>query len=211
MNKISNKNYRQFLDSGIITLIGTDRLTQALDNIKEKYTREGRALLITLYYTGARPNEVLRLKAEDIKKESSFITIQVPGSKGGLPRKVYIPLSRKYIMELLHYSKSWPENYILFYHYQSKYVRKVINKKGVMLRKDISNKLGYYVRKWFNGVLDESISPYYLRHNKFSQLAMKGATMDMIRQVKGSRTFESCMAYIHMSTDLAKKAARLNM
>jgi hypothetical protein len=39
-------------------------------------------------------------------------------------------------------------------------------------------------------------------------MAANDATMEEMRMVKGSRTFDSITPYVHMSTDMAKKASK---
>lgn len=208
MNKITNTNYRNFLDNGIINTISEDQVKQALNNISGRRFREGRSLLIALYYTGARPNEVLRIKAKDVEKEGSYITVRVPASKGGLPRKIYLRWKIDLVKELYKFASARPLEMYLFYNYWSKYKRKVVKKGVVTKRRDISAKLYYNVVKWFTGVVDDSVSPYFLRHNRFSKLSEAGLTMEELRMIKGSRSIDSVGYYVHMSTGTAKKAAK---
>ena len=79
--KITNKNYRGFIDTGLINIISVDMITQAMDNIKGNNMAMGRALLITLYYTGARPAEVLELKTGDLIQEGNYLVIKLIGKK----------------------------------------------------------------------------------------------------------------------------------
>ena len=207
MVRIKNENYRKFLDTGIIELIEEHHIEQALRNVKGiygKYILQGRALLITQYYTGGRPNEVLRIKAKDITEDASYIRIFIQGSKKGLPRPIYIRKKLRFAQELHKYAKSLPPDMYLFYNYKNAYERKT--KKGT--RTEIDTNWRYYCKKWFEGVIQGSITPYYLRHNRFSGLALKGATIQEIRMLKGSRTDASVMPYLHMSARTGKQIAK---
>lgn len=206
--KIKNPNYRKFLDEGIIDPVTEDHIESALKNIKGHHVREGRALLLTLYYTGARPNEVLRIKGGDVVKEDSYIVIKLPGSKGGLPRSLYFPHRKRLIREIYEYAAGLFPDSFLFYHYQNRHVRMVMTRKGLKERITISDKLRYYLNNWFTGVIEHSISPYFLRHSRFSKLAQKGVSIQDLRMLKGSRSAESVNYYIHMSTESAKKIAK---
>lgn len=212
--RIKNKHYREFLDNGVMTFLTEEHIEKALNNVTEKYKSEGRALIIALYLTGARPNEVLRLFAKDISKEGSYIKVQIKGSKGGLPRPIHLRYSNKLAKELYAYSRGLFPDMYLFYNYRSSYTRTYILKgkdtRGQVKQiVDISDKLRYYFKKWFKGVLEEAIPPYYLRHNRFSRIAEKGATDDFIMFLKGSKSVESIRPYKHMSTHAAKKVAKL--
>jgi len=208
MARIKNKNYRKFLDQGIIETINEDTIKQALNNIKGKRKKEGRALLITLYYTGARPNEILRLKTESINKDKSYLVIKMPASKNGLPRSIYLQLKKPLIKELYNFCQSIPPNMYLFYNYRSKYTRTRKTKKGITQYTEIADSLRYHFNKWFEGIIPESIPPYFLRHNRFSKLSEAGLDMQDIRILKGAKTYNSVMPYLHMSTKSAKKIAK---
>ncbi len=207
--KIKNKHYKQFMEEGIIETISTDKIEQALNNIKGKHRKEGRCLLIAMYWTGARPNEILRIKAKDISKEKTYIKIMVLGSKGGLPRTIYIPQRKPFIKELYSYAMSFFEEILLFYNYRTAYKRKILNKKGQEKEYyEMTDGLRGHFKKWFKGVTEDPIPPYFLRHNRFSKLSEAGASMEELRQIKGSKTFNSIQPYLHMSSKSAKSVGK---
>lgn len=210
MNKrIKNINYRRFLDDGIITILNEEHIKKALANIKGRHVKEGRALLIALYYTGARPNEILNLKGDDFKKEGNYILVRVPASKGGLPRTIHLQYKHEMVKELWQYAASLFPEMFLFYHYKNEYIRESMSKTGKLKEyTETTNKLRYHVKKWFTGVIEDSITTYYLRHNRFSKLAESGATSDEMRQLKGSKTYGSITPYLHMSRETARKVAK---
>jgi len=208
-NKITNPNYRKFLDEGIMEFVTEEQLKEALSNIKEKQRKQGRALLIILYYTGARPKEILYIKANDILKEGSFITIKIMGAKRGLTRKVYLQYKKSLIKELWNYVTTLPPEMFLFHSFKNTYVRSKQVKSGEIKQYvEETDKIRYYIFKWFKGVIPGSITPYFLRHNRFSKLSEAGATMQQIRQMKGSKSMKSILPYIHLSSESAKKLAR---
>lgn len=209
MGKITNKAYRQFLDEGIIETLGESDIKKALSNIKGKNVKEGRALLIALYYTGARPNEVLDIKSKDVQKKKSYVLIKVKGSKRGLPRTIYLQYRRPLVKEFYKYACSIFPGMYLFHNFIGHYERTYINKEGeIKTRIDTTDKLRYHVKKWFQGVVKGSITPYFLRHNRFSKLAEKDVRLQDIRMLKGSRTTDSIKYYLHLSSRSAKKIAR---
>jgi len=207
--KIKNRFYRKFLDEGIIVTIKETDMLRALDNVKGirgKYVDEGRALLILLYYTGCRPNEALKVKAKDIEREKTYLKVKMQGSKGGYPRTIYIPYKHSMAKELFKYSSRVFDEMFLFFHYRSKYTRKVTTKSGeIKVRIDITDKLRYFFARWFK---ETEITPYVLRHNRLSKLAEKGATMEQLRQIKGAKSFDSVMPYLHLSKEQAQKVGR---
>lgn len=212
--RITNHHYKKFLQEGLINTINEEELAQALKNITGRYGKhitEARALLITLYYTGARPNEILRLKGKDFKKTGRYISVIVPASKNGLPRTLMLPHKHELVKELYDYTSTmFPEVY-LFYNFHSTAKHEVKNPDGTIKKvyPQLSAKLYYHFLKWFDGVLEfESISPYYLRHNRFSKLAIAGVDLNDLRMWKGAKTLDSVMPYLHMSTASSKKIAK---
>lgn len=140
--KITNKHYREFLDKGIIQILNETDIKKALKNVKGKYTRQGRSLIIILYYSGARPNEILNLRSKDIQKDGKNIAVYIQGSKGGLPRTLQFQHQKPLIKEFYDYATSLMDNAYLFYHYRSK--RKRIYKrqrKGIIELDFLSDKL----------------------------------------------------------------------
>jgi len=211
MAKISNVNYEKFLKEGVITTLSELDIIKAMNNIKGRYDKEARALVATLYYTGGRPVEVLDVKAKDVTRESHYIIIRLRGAKGGLPRPIYLSIRNAYVKEIYDLAKSLFGEIYLFYHYRGKYSRHTVNKKGEPQNYiEISYKLRYHFKRWFDNVIEGGINPYYLRHNRFSKLAEKGATMEQIRLIKGAKSFNSITPYIHLSTRGAKQISKIN-
>ena len=210
MSKITNKLYRGFLDSGLIEIISEEHLKQALLNvngIRGKHREEGRALLLTLYYTGCRPIEALRLKAKSIEKKAGYIIINMPAAKRGLARPIYLSNKNPLVNEIYAYSCKLMPEMVLFYHYRSTYQRqRKLKRGGTKEATEMTDKLRYFFKAWFRGVID--ISPYYLRHNRFSKLSIAGASADEIRQIKGSKTYDSITPYLHLSSKAAKNIAK---
>lgn len=209
MPKIKNPSYKQFIEKGIIEYITLDHIKQALKNVTGKHMREGRNLIAILYYTGARPNEILQLKSKNLTLSGSYLKIQVSGSKGGLPRPIHLPMRHALVKELWNYSQSIFSEMYLFYHFKNKSKRTRINKKKeITTNTCTTDKLRYYFKKWFDNVIEGGINPYFLRHNRFSKLSDKGASLEEIRMIKGSRTIESVYPYLHQSTQTSKKIAK---
>lgn len=205
---------------------------------------QGRALLITLYYTGARPNEVLRLRKKDISKrdtetrinkegqpyevKSPSVVLMLPGSKKGVTRSLSLDFKEPLIRELFEYTTGiLGDDTFLFSQFQSTrqhvvpVMQKVIEaredgshvtryiKVGIRKRLVISDNLYYHVKKWFKGVFEDSIPPYYLRHNRFTKMAEKGALPEDIRLAKGARSIRSVEPYLHMSPRTLQKLKKL--
>lgn len=219
MAEIKNEQYKQFIETGAINTLKEEDIVTVLNfmqSIGVKYLPEAQACVIAHYLTGARPNEVLDLISQDIQRDNQFYTIQMKGSKGGLPRKIHISVKNELARKLYAYAVTqFPTAYI-FYHFRSNSIRSgttasLKNGKKRIYTKDyadVANNLKYHFKKWFGVLFKDGIPPYFLRHNRFSKLAEKGATLEDIRQIKGARTVQSVTPYTHLSTERSKEIGK---
>lgn len=199
---VKNKRQREFLDNGIINTVSSQKIEDMLKDISGNHQAEARAMVIALYYSGARPKEILLLKSKNIYKEGSTILIELQGTKRGLGRKIQLPYQRPLIKQLYEYSISHPPEMFLFYHFKGLTIKYYKNKKGEIKEyEEISARLRYYFKKWWG---DEFI-PYFFRHNCFSILSEVGYADAEIKYLKGARTLESVTPYTHLSRARAKK------
>lgn len=208
MVKVKNKSYREFLDDGSITPVSREEVVCALGNVCGSYVKEGRALLLLLYLTGARPVEVVSLRGHDVRREGRHVVVQLRGSKRGLSRPVFLKWSDVFVKEVLSFSSSVFPDLFLFRHFRSEYVRRVVKKDGrVFDRAEPAAKVRYYVSSWFDGVRDGGLTTYFLRHSRFSQLSAAGVSSEDLRVLKGSRTLASVVPYVHLSSRKGKSLA----
>lgn len=209
MQRIKNKNYRQFLDEGVINLLTKQQIDSALDNIKGRHDKEGRALLICLYLTGARPSEALEMKGKHIQKKDGYIQVRIEGKKGSSPRTLSLMWGYPLARELFDFSQTvFPELY-LFPNFKGEYLRECVRKDGsTYTRVETSDRLRYHFKKWFKGVVDGGHVPYFLRHNRFSLWADQKIDMANLMQLKGAKSEASVAKYLHLSKLNAQKIAR---
>lgn len=218
-SKITNKNYREFIDQGIINTINKEQINKVIYSLEHRHQEQARNLVRTLFYTGARPKEILLLKAKNFSKEGIYIKVLVPGVKRGLTRTIYLDSRDEEISKLYDWTQKHYPDLLLFWAFISSKTRNNIKAK---LRngeyktytneyQDTTNNLRYWFNKWFKILNNESYTPYFLRHNHFSRLAEHGASMEDIMFLKGAKSMESVRPYLHLSSTKAKKLARLKM
>jgi site-specific recombinase XerD len=207
--RIKNRLYNEFLAGRMIQILREPDIMKALSNVKGKYVQQARALIITLYLTGARPSEILELRSKDISKTGQELTLTVKGVKGGKDRLIVISSDKLGRMIWDYKTKVYSEMY-LFFAFRGYYLRKTVNKKGEQKNyTETSYRLRYWFKQWFDFLDVEGIPPYYLRHNRFSALAEAGATVQDIKQLKGSKTLDSVEPYLHMSIHQARQISKL--
>lgn len=208
--RIKNKHYKLFLENGFIEPISEDTIIKMLDNVPAKRRNQARALVISLYLTGARPSEVLKQLAKNIKKERNYYVIEIiDTTKNALPRKVYVNNRNKLAMELYQYAESFLPDMYLFPDFIGSYARTYEKKNGeIVTYYETSRKVRFLLYKISETVIEDGIPPYFLRHNRFSKLVENGASLEDIRQIKGARSMDSVTPYLHMSSKIGKKISK---
>lgn len=206
MPQVKDKRYVQFLKTGLITPIPRDEFAGMLSKVKHKARQQARAVVILMYYSGRRPVEILELTGEAIKKEGKHIVITFPTKKGGKYSVMYYPLNAHFT-EVWEYAKSLYPNQFFGWCFRGKCNNRVTYKlKDGTVRvknyKRTNTTLRYFFKKWFG------ITPYFFRHNRFSEMAAKGATFQEIKHAKGAANLKSVEPYIHLSVDRAKKMSK---
>lgn len=219
MPKYNDKELNQWMNAGApFTLTNKQDLPQLLEQVEHKYQAEALSLIITLWASGARPNEVLNLKREDVKKNPTNITIIFPASKGSKARALDFPLTQPYAKQVwLHIQKLWDGQY-LFPHFRTETPRKaslrtkwVLNKETKLKEKvtyrldkdypDIAHKLGYWFKKWGLRV------PYYYRHNRMT-IAGEDLPIRQLQELKGAKKEESVYCYLRSTKKAREKIGR---
>lgn len=197
---VKNQYYKNFLDGNAIEEISRDDIIKVLDNIDHQYIDQARVLVIIAWATAARPNEYLRLTPEHFIRDSEFLKIKMPCSKGSSKRTVSFLRKMEdgnedpLVSEVHEYvRKLFPQQY-LFWFFRSNAVRygttkNVRTKEGKTIKKrydkiyfELSRKLKYYFPKWFECLFEDGIPPYYLRHNRATKVYEKlggGPTMHL--------------------------------
>lgn len=189
---------------GIIEHLTQENLQLLLKqpDITSKRGRRDLAIMVTLYDTGARIQELIDLKACDVRL-SKPATITLTG-KGNKKRCVPImdktcSLLEKYMNEH-HLLENGKQNYHLFYN----------NRSHPFTRPGIS----YILEKYFNiakesntkSVFPQSIHPHMLRHTKALHLLEAGVNLIYIRDFLGHVNVTTTEVYLRVDTEMKRKA-----
>lgn len=231
MPKITNPYYLQFLKQQEIEFVELPQLRSWLEEIpRQKLPRkctidQAKALLIILYYTGARPSELVDICGKHINRvlyeRQRVYEVTLETLKGGIKRTIPIPITPETTFLYEYAKKQYPEAYI-FYAFRkllkntvhwSLNKEMIVKENGVITRELITDaKQKDYIRKGksvnFYITLWTGRPAYFFRHNRFSIMADKGASDNEIQFVKGSRSPKSVQPYKHLSTKTKKKLAK---
>ena len=146
-----------------------------------------RAILMTLYSTGARRSELVRLKVDDI--DSRRMVIHIRQGKGSKDRDV--PLSEKLLETLREYWRSVKPKTYLFPGQPGKRGSDV-----PLTAKAVWHACRGAVRR---AGIQKKISPHSLRHSYATHLLEAGADLRTIQLLLGHADIKHTTVYLHLS------------
>jgi integrase/recombinase XerD len=154
--------------------------------IESASTSYHRVILMTLYGTGLRREELCRLKVTDV--DSQRMVIHVRQGKGHKDRDV--TLSPRLLEMLRAYWKWRKPNVYLFPSYQRKRREQPITSKTVY----------YAVREAARRAgIKKKVSPHLLRHSWATHLLERGTDLKTIQMLLGHFDLEATTIYLHLS------------
>jgi site-specific recombinase XerD len=173
----------------ILSLDEVSRLINATGNLFR------RALLMTVYGTGMRRSEVVRLKVSDI--DSKRMIIRVVRGKGSKDRD--LPLNPE-LLETLRAYWRWrkPKEYLFPSRGERKGPDVPLSDKTVWhVCSDAARKAG----------LTKHVTPHTLRHSWATHLLEAGTDLRTIQMLLGHGDLETTARYIHLSQEHLHTAA----
>ncbi len=157
------------------------RLIDAAGNL------QARAILMTLYSTGMRRGELIRLRVEDI--DSERMVVHIRKGKGGKDRDV--PLCPKLLETLREYWRWKKPKTWLF-------------PRGIGRRGDCEHMTSKTV--WYacseaarHAGLKKRVSPHMLRHSFATHLLESGTDLPTIQVLLGHHDLDATSIYLHLS------------
>jgi integrase len=146
-----------------------------------------------LYFTGARPAELVYLKARDIYQKGPKIWIYYTTTlKRGVPRRFPILARFAEARAIMRYRERILDGEALLF-------------PELARVKQPKDYIGYRLNK--AGV---NFPPYYFRHNRFTIMASKGATIELLKNLKGARRISSVEYYLHATEAQVESATKFN-
>jgi site-specific recombinase XerD len=154
--------------------------------IESASTAYHRVILMTLYGTGLRREELCRLKVTDV--DSERMVIHVRQGKGYKDRDV--TLSPRLLEVLREYWKWRKPKIYLFPSYQRKRQEQPITSRTVY----------YAVREAARRAgIKKKVSPHLLRHSWATHLLERGTDLKTIQMLLGHLDLEATTIYLHLS------------
>lgn len=213
-----------------ITLYTDIDLQKWLDKIpttkRPKGTSEEQcyALMVLLWYSGARPGELMELKKENMyplldSKGVYGIALTLRTLKHGEDyRKISIPYN-KITQQMYNYVQNSPPDTYYFYNWRAFHLpikhkwttHQVIyvREQGKLLPEDShqQKEKAYLIhsrRTWDYIHTLTGLPPIYFRHHRLSWMAKLGASNTQMKEYKGAKSFNSVTPYLQLGGNVEK-------
>ena len=149
-----------------------------------------RLVLMFLYYTGMRLNEIVNLKWGDMDFERGTIHLKV--AKGEKERVVFLHDKLKSFIEYFNLRK---DSLVFVSNFGKKYDKRTIQ----MIVKNAAKKAG----------IGKNVTPHTLRHSFATHLLEAGADIRHIQKLLGHASLQTTQIYTHVANKDIKKLANL--
>ena len=161
-----------------------NKMVEATINLKH------RLILMFLYYTGMRLNELVNLKWEGIDFQRDVIHLKV--TKGSRERVLFLHEKLKNFIVMLNLQK---EGLIFLSNLGKKYDKRTVQ----VIVKNASKKAG----------IKKKVTPHTLRHSFATHLLDAGADIRHIQKLLGHKNLQTTQIYTHVSNKDINKLANL--
>lgn len=152
------------------------RLMSATSNLKH------RAMVMTLYATGLRLNELLAVRLQDLDTES--MRLRVVAAKGG--RERFVMLSERLLGVLRDYIECYQPTSLLFFSRDREH------------RLDPSSVQRVVRAAARRAGIDTQVSPHVLRHSFATHLMERGTSVVYIQELLGHRAIQTTLGYVRV-------------
>ena len=146
-----------------------------------------RALLETLYSTGARVSELVALDIGDVREPEGLVRLQGKGRKERI-----VPIGEMALVAIRRYRVSLP--------LRSSSVPRALfcNQRGGRLT---SRSVARIVTRYSSRLAAGAVSPHTLRHSFATHLLDEGADLRSIQEMLGHASLSTTQRYTHVATD----------
>jgi integrase/recombinase XerC len=147
-----------------------------------------RALLETLYSTGARVSELVALDLGDVHESEGLVRLQGKGRKERI-----VPIGELALEAIRRYRKSLPAASVRL---PSRAL--FCNHRGGRLT---SRSVARIVARYSSRLAGGAVSPHTLRHSFATHLLDEGADLRSIQEMLGHASLSTTQRYTHVATD----------
>jgi integrase/recombinase XerC len=164
--------------------------------------RRDRAILETLYSTGARVSELVGMNVEDLNRSDGLVRLRGKGRKERI-----VPIGTVALEALLEYHASLPpyapracapERFGAPARHEERAQPVFFNHRGGRLT---ARSVERIVEKYSRRLSGGSVSPHALRHSFATHLLDEGADLRAIQEMLGHASLATTQKYTHLATD----------
>lgn len=148
-----------------------------------------RALLETLYSTGARVSEVVGMNHGDLNETDGIVRLRGKGSKERV-----VPIGEVALQAIQNYRKSLRLTAIGVHLAAPLF----LNHRGGRIT---TRSVAHIVSKYSSRLVGGSVSPHTLRHSYATHLLDEGADLRSIQEMLGHASLSTTQKYTHVATD----------
>jgi len=160
-------------------VLSEEEIKRFIDAVRN---RKHRAILTTLYATGARVSEACQLRVSDL--DSSRMLVRIEQGKGAKDR--YVPMCRALLHELRAYWKQCcPTRYL----FPGRRGRPITSRHVYRVCRDAGEAAG----------IRQAVHPHLLRHSFATHLLDRGANILQVQAILGHTCLKTTANYIHLS------------
>jgi integrase/recombinase XerC len=181
------------LDKKLPLFLDTDEVVKLIEapNEKDAAGLRDRAILETLYSTGMRVSELVRLNIENIDFISGVVKVFGKGKKERLA-----PIGDKALRAIRNYldrrGAELTDKKVIF-----------LNKNGTRLTdRSVRRVVEKYIKR---ASLRDGISPHTLRHSFATHLLNRGADLRSVQELLGHMNLSTTQIYTHVTTKRLKE------
>ncbi len=175
----------------VLTKDDADALMECPEGTTERSKRD-RAILETLYSTGARVSELVSMNMDDLNSRDGLVKLQGKGRKERI-----VPIGAVAVQALREYFQA-AQSSVLSPQHRGAAVPVFRNGRGGRLT---ARSVARIVEKYSRHLAGGRISPHALRHSFATHLLDEGADLRAIQEMLGHASLASTQKYTHLATD----------
>lgn len=156
---------------------------------RSTFSLRDRALLETLYSTGARVSEVVGLDLGDLDDTDAFVRLKGKGQKERM-----VPIGEMAIQAIRDYRASLP---LTISHGERSAPLFLNHRGGRITTRSVARIVARYSARLTGG----AISPHALRHSYATHLLDEGADLRSIQEMLGHASLTTTQKYTHLASD----------
>lgn len=168
-------------------VLGREEIQKMLDST---FNLKHRLILMFLYYTGIRLNEIVNLRWEDIDFERGIIHLKT--TKGSKDRIIFL---HGRLAEFIKAFNLKGNGLVFLSNFGERYNKRTFQ----MIVKSTSKKAG----------INKRVTPHTLRHSFATHLLEAGADIRHIQKLLGHSSLQTTQVYTHVANSDIKKLANL--